>query len=164
MTLTKYVFIALTFLSLNSLTAAYSQEIAACSDEQIEDLKNTITDKKNDGYPHSKLLKNAQKKIVGIYAWDEDEMGMYAEVCDYVHTDHTVASSWYYWDEGSSNPKDFQKGISYRLTQDEGIAYFKILSPIKNGVVKLEMSVVGWDSASDVEQEIVFRKSILTLE
>lgn len=164
MTLVKYVFIALTFLSLNTISSAYSQEISACTDEQLADLKTTIEDKKNDGYPYSKLLKNTQNKVVGLYAWDEDEMGMYAEVCDYVHTDHTVASSWYYWDEASSNPKDFQKGVSYRLTQDEGIAYFKILSPMKKGVVKLEMSIVGWDSASDVEKEIVFRKSILTLE
>ena len=101
---------------------------------------------------------------MGFYAWDDEEIGIYAEVCEYIHTEATVSSSWYYWEEGSSNPKNFSKNVSYRLTQDEGIAYLKVLSPMKNEKVVVEMSIVGWDSASDVEQEIVFRKSVLTLE
>jgi hypothetical protein len=152
----------LTILILSSTVMAKTvKEIKACTSKQLIALNEEIQSQKNDNHPFHKLLKNSKNEIVGFYAWSSDEYSMYTEVCEYVDEENfTVANQWYYWDEGSTNPKDFKKGLSYRISQDEGIADFKILSQDQAGKIKLQFEILGWEDADTV----VLRRSILTLE
>lgn len=149
-------------LNLSStLMARTVKEIKACTSKQLIALNEEIQSKKNDDYPFHKVLKNTKKEIVGFYAWSTDENSMYAKVCEYIDEENfTVANQWYYWDEGSTNPKDFKKGLNYRISQDEGVANIKILNNDKNGNIKVKFEILGWEDADSV----VLRHNILTLE
>ncbi len=143
-----------------TLIASAVQEIAPCNPTQLKSLKEEILNKKNENLPYSRLLKNKNKDVVGFYAWSDDESEMYAEICEYIEdAQFTVASSWYYWEEGSTHPQDFKVGLDYRMTQDEGMAEFHIIKRDSKGTLTLKLDVIGWEDS----EKRVLRSSILTL-
>jgi hypothetical protein len=163
----KMLIIALLSTIASTAFAAHpAGEIAACSSEELVSLKKTIADKKADGFSNIKLMVNTKNQVVGLYAWDEENLGIFAEVCEYFYADNNIvaASEWYYWqtDDEKENPAGFKKGHTYELAQDEGLAEFRVLNPAKNGNVTVEFSVIGWRSDVDEEAKITLRKSVLT--
>lgn len=106
-------------------------------------------------------MKNSKNETVGFYAWNSDEDSMYAEICEYIDNEFTVANEWYYWDENtSSNPTSWIKGSTYGISQDEGLAELQVLKANKNGDVIFKLTIIGWAD----EDQLNFRESVLTLE
>ncbi len=142
---------------------AYSTEIAACNARQWFELNEIIKRKKYEGYIYLKLMKNKNNQTVGFYSWNKQNVNMFAMICEYIDLPyHTVSSAWSYWDnETSSNPAHFNIGDNYRLTEEEGIAFMKIVTPSKSGQIEFVFSIIAWDLSGN---EKVVRSSLLTLD
>lgn len=148
-------------LAFSAQTFAAPTEVAACSTKELSRLQETVAEKLADGFDFSKLMKNSKNETVGFYAWNSDEDSMYAEICEYINNEFTVANEWYYWDEKtSSNPTSWTKGSTYGISQDEGLAELAVLKTNPNGNVTFKLTVIGWGD----EDQIKFRESVLTLE
>lgn len=88
----KLIAIAITILTFSVQTFAAPTEIAACSKAELTRLQETVAEKLNDGFSSSKLMKNSKNETVGFYAWNSDEDSMYAEICEYIDNEFTVAN------------------------------------------------------------------------
>lgn len=157
----KLIAFAMTILAFSAQTFAAPTEIAACSKLELSRLQQTINEKLDDKFNYSKLMKNSKKETVGFYVWNSDENSMYAEVCENINSEFTVANEWYYWDEEtSSSPTSWTTGSNYGISQDEGLAELKVLKENQDGNITFKFTIIGWED----EDQIKFRESILTLE
>lgn len=142
--------------------SATARELKACSSSQLVSLEESIADWVKEGFTEVNYLTNSKDVVVGFYAWSK-EGGMISEVCEYVGQDDlTVADTWYYWDndDTSENPSTWTVGESYRISQDEGIAYFEVLS-VSDVSVEARMTVIGWDEDS-ADHEV--RNTVVTFK
>ena len=150
----------LLFILLFSITAMAetSKSFRACKKAEINELIEAPAEWDRVFY-----MFNSKKEIVGAYAYRDNAVR--AIVCDYVQANATVASEWFYWDgEGDANPAIFKKGLEYMVSQDEGIARFRVLSPSKTGEITVRWRLFGWGLAPDYDEEVVFRDEVLTFE
>ncbi len=161
----KTLFTITTLLGLNSF--AFSKAVTPCSDKQLINLESTIQEwKKDEGFSNIYYIKNLKGQILGYYSTqaDSDQDGIHAEICDYVFQDDlTVSNEWYYWDQygTSTYPSKWKTNQNHRISQDEGIAYFKVIKAGRDGNIKAKLKVVGWNDSQD---EIVVRSSVVLFE
>lgn len=154
---------SLSFLAFSQVMAADSNSLSsslrACKSDEIKEL---IYDQNKD--MASAYMMNAKNEIVGVYSWAEGEV--YAEVCEYINSDLTIANEWYYWqnDDASSNPSKWSKGDFYEIAQDEGLANLTVLKSSKKGAVSVRFEIVGWDGDGKeltVKSEVLAFKPLL---
>ena len=144
----------LSLLVSTQLMANDSKSLRACKSDEVKELISYQNEKMQNMF-----MQNAKGEIVGVYSWEDGEV--YAEVCEYIKTDMTVASEWYYWqnDDGSSNPAKWTKGDFYVLAQDEGLANITVLKGSKKGAASIRFDIIGWGE----EGEHVFKSEVLSL-
>lgn len=162
--MSKLILALAVLFSINSFASV--KPVAPCNDKQLARLEMSIQDwKKDEGYSNIYYIKNLKGQILGYYSTETDDRdGIHAEICDYVYQDDlTVSNDWYYWDQygKSTHPTKWNKNDTLRISQDEGFAYFKVLTANKNGNIKADFKVVGW---ADSDDEIVVRASLIVLE
>lgn len=147
--------ILLSVLFSTQLFAKESKTLRACKADEIQEL---IYDQNKD--MKSLYMHNAKGEIVGVYSWEENDV--YAEVCEYIDSDLTVASEWYYWqnDGESSNPAKWTKGDFFVIAQDEGLANISVLKASKKGEVSFKFEILGWDGEGE---EQTMKSEVLTL-
>jgi hypothetical protein len=148
------------FISANVLAAP--KILRACTAKELVDLEASIKDWVAEDYPYAYYMKNSKNEVLGFYATDKHS-DMYAEVCEYAQSELTTSSSWYYWDESSvkADPATWTANGKYRLTQDEGVAYIKMIKASKTGNIQAEFQVKGFEEDSE---EILLMKEIVTFE
>lgn len=138
---------------------AAPQRLAPCDARGISALKESILDKRADGFVNVKLMTNTNGKVLGFYTWNKAGDDMYAEVCEYLETrEYVAASQWYYWENDGykTNPASWVKGASYFIAQDEGTSTMKLLKPSVDGNITVLMDIEGTDEeAGVVRREIV---------
>jgi len=141
--------------------SAMARELKACSSTQLVSLEESIADWVKDGFTEVNYLTNSKDDVVGFYTWSTDG-GMISEVCEYVGQDNlTVADTWYYWDnDASEDPSTWTVGESYRVSQDEGIAYFEVLA-VSAESVTARLTITGWDEDS-ADHEV--RNTVVTFK
>ena len=147
---------------LSLVMSSIAKELASCSEQQTVELDKAILDAQNDGYKVIYNLYNEKNKIVGYFALN-NESGIMAEVWEGIYEEGTtVASVWYYWDneEESTQPEAWVTKRKYYLSQDEGKAYFKVISKA-NKTTKAEFKIIGW---SEDNKEKVMRESVVTFK
>lgn len=143
---------------------AQSEQISKCTQIQLSNLEETIFANIGEGYNNVSYLKNSNDETLGFYSWNTD-LGIYVELCNQIQrVGYTVASEWYYWDGDwdNLNPNSWEANGYYRISQDEGIAYFKVINPALEGGLRAELTIVGWDENSNdevIKKEIVLFKN-----
>lgn len=150
--------IILSLLFSAQVMANDSQTLRACKSDEIKEL---IYDQNKD--MQSKYMQNSKGEIVGVYSWEEG--AVYAEVCEYINSDMTVANEWYYWqnDDESSNPAKWLKGDSFEIAQDEGLANITVLKGSKKGDVSFRFEIIGWDGEGEqhtLKNEVLSLRSL----
>lgn len=152
----KFLMLITLFVS----TQTFAQEgLRACRSEEI---KKLVYDQNQDMENFHML--NQKGEIVGVYSHkDNDEV--FAEVCEYIDSEMTVANEWYYWQEEynvSSNPQKWATGDYYTIAQDEGIAHLRVLNGHKKGEVTVTFEIEGWDGEGEAQilksDTLTFRK------
>lgn len=160
----KMLLIALfTLLSVNSFARVLP--IQACIPKDRVLLERSIEEwKKEEGYNHVWYIKNLQGQVLGYFSTDNNH-GIHSEICHGVYIeDITVSSTWYYWDQDYQSPKPFtwRKDAEYRISQDEGLAFFKVIRVDPRGNIKALMRVVGWGDSDRLftvqAQYVLFEK------
>lgn len=158
----KLIIAILTVFALPAL-ASY-KPLAPCDERDLHLMEEDIDEwKRDDGFVQIFYIKNLSGQILGYFSTDLDQ-SIHASVCDSVfHDDYTVANEWYYWDQERENvdPRTWKKDFTYRVSQDEGIAYIKVLRADRKGQVKAELKVMGWHEGPDL---IRMRSSLVTFE
>ncbi len=154
----------ITFLSWNSF--AQVLPINPCNERGLKWVEESIEDwKKDEGYSTVWYIKNLKGQILGYYSVDPSSTeSVHAEICHSVDIeDITVASQWYYWiyEKENSNPVTWKKNKEYKISSDEGFAFFKVINSDTKGNIKAFMRVVGWD---DDSRELTIQSSIVTFE
>ena len=141
--------------------SAMARELKACSRSQLVSLEESIADWVNRGFTEVNYLTNRKDDVVGFYTWSTVH-GMISEVCEYLGQDNlTVADIWYYWDnDASEDPSTWTVGESYRVSQDEGIAYFEVLA-VSAESVTARLTITGWDEEL-AEHEV--RNTVVTFK
>lgn len=123
------------------------ETLHACKADEIKEL---VYDQNKDMENFHMI--NSKGEIVGVYSHkDNDEV--YAEVCEYIDAEMTVANEWYYWQEDhgvSSNPSKWARGDYYTIAQDEGIARLTVLDGSKKGEVTVKFEIEGWDGETEI--------------
>lgn len=131
-------------LMLLSTQGMAGETLRACTSDEIKEL---IYDQNKD--MQSKYMHNQKGEIVGVYSWEDGDV--YAEVCEYINADMTVANEWYYWqnDDDNSAPSSWKKGDTLVIAQDEGLANIHVLKSSKNGNVTFRFEIIGWDDEGE---------------
>lgn len=157
--------IILTIACLFALPAfAAYRPLTPCSTADLRNMEKDIDEwKMDDGFVQVFYIKNLDGKILGYFSTDL-EQSIHASVCDPVYQDdYTSSNEWYYWDQERENvdPRTWKKDFTYRISQDEGIAYIKVLRADKKGQIKAELKLMGW---KDDPKLITMRSSFVTFE
>jgi hypothetical protein len=143
---------------------AFAKALAPCNEKQLIALEETIADwSQRENYTNVSYLKNSKNETVGFFSWNDASDSMYAEVCESMPEELTIADHWYYWDASldETNPASWKKDEEYGITQDEGTANFKVIKTSKTGNIKAKFTIIGWDENS---HDIVAREDVVTFQ
>jgi hypothetical protein len=139
--------------------------VAPCNTKRLVQLEESIEEwKVDENYTEVYYIKNLQGQILGYFSTDNDS-SIHAEICEPVYNignDITVANDWYYWDQERENvdPRTWRRNYEYRISQDEGFAYIKVLKESNTGRIKAQFRIVGWQE----DGEMSVRNSLVTFE
>lgn len=149
------ILFSLSILASFQALAADSTSLRACKSEEVKEL---IDDQNDEMKMKNSYMVNAKGDIVGVYSWAEGEV--HAEVCEYINSDLTIASEWFYWqnDDASSNPAKWSKGELYEIAQDEGLAHLTVVKASKKGEVSVRFEIIGWNGDG---QELTVKSEVL---
>ncbi len=162
----KLVILAFLTSVISTQVLASPKILRACTTDELKDIEVSIKDwADEEGYKFAYYMKNPQGQTVGFYSTDHDQ-SMYAEVCDYVDSELTTSTSWYYWEDSAAkppkaNPASWKAKASYRLTQDEGVAYIKMLKADKAGKITAEFQVMAFGNGNN---EVLLMKEVVKFD